>query len=1045
MSMACQLLPGDCQLLREQRYCFVVQAINAHGIAGPRRRSDGVQVCGPPTAGVVVEASSPVPQASALWGVHALTHHARVSLDDQAPVNQDLDYTYSNTLHVRWYGFSDDCALGIEAYTVSLLRFDVSAHGFAAANQDAWEQLNSTQILRGSPRVHSFELDVGGMYRVRVCGISLTKLEACAESDGVVYDTTPPTHGELCVRAASQWWCSNAKTASAADDVTAYVSELLLARASVSWPGFSDYESRIAGFSIAVGSAPGASDAHAWTNVGWSTSQALAPVLPVGALIYVSAICVNSVGLQSNLSIAVVVDSTAPVLPLQAFQLLPLLLSQTMQRNILYTNTTTPQLAVDLSQLIDPESPLVAVQVEIFDARASLRAVAAGNPRTTEGEVHLLDIGAGGVQVLSLGSLAHNARVSVLVIATNAAQLQSELHFSVQVDTAPPLNGNAMPCDAMGQPITGWPQNDTLYICFAGFSGSKSGLSHQRISLVGIISGGAPVEYSVPHSEHVQLTGLRLPCKDTLRITTVALSFAGVAATALTSELRMDCSPPENAVTHAGFTSALGQLPTVQTGRAQCSEPTDAVYGWWDGYADPQGNLTRYDMAVVLAEAWHSQGQLAVPKWTDVGLSRLVLLSTTGHATAPSAHLLVVRACNSMGLCSMGVASGQLLVITSMAPVGGEVLLGTSWPGGRVLNSAASAIASWLNFADPTMQVADLMPAGFAYAEGTALTYEACVGSSPYGCQAMPFTPTSSNTSWHADGLSLTCGSTYYVAVRATNCAGLQRTVASTGAKLCCEPPKAGVVTLLDSLGRPVLYVGESTANHTNVTWSGFSDGCSAVREYALSIEQVLDGAALWNSSVYEGSVLHAMLPGVVLSSLPEGAALAVVVTATSHAGLSTRAVGGFRVDRTPPVARGPVFNGDMQTTPCQSATTPFRASWEQVEDLESGVESIEWALGYWPHGEDLLAFTRVEGDDGNVVREWTPKPSRSNRGHVKYNAVVYSTLRVRNGAGDAALFSSPPMRIVATNCSASFMCLAPAALMVPMLPSMLPLVDTWM
>ena len=186
MTMACRLLPADCRLLRDHRYCFVVQAVNAHGIAGPRRRSDGVKVCGPPIAGAVLDVSTPVPQTSAFWGVHALTHHARVSLDDQAHFSQDLDHTLSNALRVRWHSFRDDCALGIELYTVTLLRFDVSAHGFAAAHEDAWEEVLSTQIQEGSPRVHSFDLSLEGMYRVRVCGISLTKLEACAQSDGVI-------------------------------------------------------------------------------------------------------------------------------------------------------------------------------------------------------------------------------------------------------------------------------------------------------------------------------------------------------------------------------------------------------------------------------------------------------------------------------------------------------------------------------------------------------------------------------------------------------------------------------------------------------------------------------------------------------------------------------------------------------------------------------------------------------------------------------------------------------------------------------------------
>ena len=226
------------------------------------------------------------------------------------------------------------------------------------------------------------------------------------------------------------------------------------------------------------------------------------------------------------------------------------------------------------------------------------------------------------------------------------------------------------------------------------------------------------------------------------------------------------------------------------------------------------------------------------------------------------------------------------------------------------------------------------------------LTYEACVGSTPFGCQAVPFTSTSSNTSWHADGLSLTCGSTYYVAVRATNCAGLQRTVSSAGAKLCCEPPRAGDVGLVDAMGQPLLYIGETAANHTHASWSGFSDACSGVREYVLSIEQVADGEVLWNSSSYEGHASHALLPWEMLGRLPEGVGLAVVVTATNHAGLSMRATGGFRVDRTPPV------------------TSPIRMRWPGSVNLQSFTSSsllcIPVSVHYvelrWPHWTDLVS-----------------------------------------------------------------------------------------
>jgi len=245
----------------------------------------------------------------------------------------------------------------------------------------------------------------------------------------------------------------------------------------------------------------------------------------------------------------------------------------------------------------------------------------------------------------------------------------------------------------------------------------------------------------------------------------------------------------------------------------------------------------------------------------------------------------------------------------------------------------------------------------------------------------------------------------------------------------------AGTVAMLDAANQPLRFIGESTANFTNVSWSGFADSCSGMREYVLSIEQSADGTSLYTSPAYESGTSHAALPSEVLHSLPEGVALSMVVTGISHVGMSVRASAGFSMDRTPPVSRGSAFNADMRNVACQSAASPFRTSWDEVEDPESGVVSIEWALGYWPQAEDLQPFTRVDGDYGSVLREWSPY-----RGRVLLDTIVYSTLRVRNGAGDTTLITPPPVRVVPSNCTASFVCLVPQA---PLGPSSLPLVAT--
>jgi hypothetical protein len=59
-----------CMLELGEEYCFTVQAVNAAGMLGERRRSNGVKLCGPPTAGTVTEIGPlPVPPESTFFGV----------------------------------------------------------------------------------------------------------------------------------------------------------------------------------------------------------------------------------------------------------------------------------------------------------------------------------------------------------------------------------------------------------------------------------------------------------------------------------------------------------------------------------------------------------------------------------------------------------------------------------------------------------------------------------------------------------------------------------------------------------------------------------------------------------------------------------------------------------------------------------------------------------------------------------------------------------------------------------------------------------------
>ena len=69
-------------------------------------------------------------------------------------------------------------------------------------------------------------------------------------------------------------------------------------------------------------------------------------------------------------------------------------------------------------------------------------------------------------------------------------------------------------------------------------------------------------EYAVQPSDLVQLTGLTMPCDVPVDISVVAVSFAGVGANAVTSQILVDCSPPKVDAATVGF----------KIGRASCRE-----------------------------------------------------------------------------------------------------------------------------------------------------------------------------------------------------------------------------------------------------------------------------------------------------------------------------------------------------------------------------------------------------------------------------------------------------------------------------------------
>ena len=318
----------------------------------------------------------------------------------------------------------------------------------------------------------------------------------------------------------------------------------------------------------------------------------------------------------------------------------------------------------------------------------------------------------------------------------------------------------------------------------------------------------------------------------------------------------------------------------------------------------------------------------------------------------------------------------------------------------RFLHRNAPLSGSWSGFSD----------------SASALSYEVCVGTTPFGCQLHAFAPAAEGTEWLAAGDGMQCGATYHLAVRATNCAGLSRTVASNGAKLCCSEPSVGSVRVVDTEGIEVAYVSNSSL--IRAEWSGFDGPCSSVREYTVTVHALSqDGEAVWRVVVDGASSSWVSIPPGVMSHLAHGATYHVVVRATSEAGLTSEAAqASLTVDLTPPSTVAVIDGRLPRDSSCIQAADKPTCSWVNVTDPESGIAELQVGIGSQPLDADLLAFATTS----HLAPSGAWQSALASDGT---DQLVYCILRITNHAGATTVASSNGARWL-SQCYAGVACL---------------------
>ena len=607
---------------------------------------------------------------------------------------------------------------------------------------------------------------------------------------------------------------------------------------------------------------------------------------------------------------------------------------------------------------------------------------------------------------LQCGAMYHLA-----VRATNCAGMQRVVaSVGARLCCDGPSGGSAQLVDALGAAQSYVGSLSATRLRWSGFGDGCSGVREYSVRLEDASDGSEVWSMASIGSGN---SSIELPSAvDTLvthggayRLVVRATSHAGLTSDSSASvAFGVDLTAPLARAVAVGWAHSADLTDNQQHSRCVPSS-VDSIQVSWMTTSDPESGILALRFG---SQRLHLNGSLAPAQWESVAQARSVdvALPTDG-----SSMQYAVEACNRVGLCN---ASGwsQSIRRVQAAPAAGvvNVLAAPTGASDGYLRMSAAWSGSWEAFA--------------AESGAQPVTYDVCVGTSPYGCQLIGFSSSGVNaTSWSLASSALPasrlqCGAMYHLAVRATNCAGMQRVVASVGARLCCDGPSGGSAQLVDALGAAQSYVGSLSA--TRLRWSGFGDGCSGVREYSVRLEDASDGSEVWSMASIGSGNSSIELPSAVDTLVTHGGAYRLVVRATSHAGLTSdsSASVAFGVDLTAPTITA---LHDGSATPvdltCQPAQSAPGCTWSGVNDQESGLRSLEWAMGTIAFASDVQNFTSVASTASTAaLGRWNPDEESTHRG-VSVGTTLYCTLRVTNGAGVVATISSDGVRLLESRC----------------------------
>ena len=850
------------------------------------------------------------------------------------PPGSNITKTFitNNSAAIYWEGSSDPES--------AILRCNISVVD-QAGDVKFMETSNSTS---GFMIIPENVLCVRGQYNISACCVNNANLASFSKSVFIV-DNTPPVQSGPVVTGIS------------CDGALHYQSDDKSIEGS--WPPFTDAESGIQRYYVAIGSQPYQDDIVGFENVYLATRIKRTDLtLSQGVVYYITVVAVNRAGLSTNISsLGLLIDKTPPLVD--------------------NADIIDGMHGADIDY-ISPDTVLSAHWERIADLESGIMQ-----------SVFCVGTKPLGCQIKPMTSIGRNVsftcpdciiqeemRLYVTVQVTNGAGLSETRHSDgMLLDVSPPLMGDVHD----GSHETGMDYNVVLgewniSMTWFGVEDDQSGIRSCKWT---IESNNGSIFYRDDISnnsiyEERNIFSLNQTYQNLLVITNATyfnvltcINRAGLQSTERSNGFQVRTIWPIPAVVRDGLTQGKDSAYLTSS---------KIVSANWDPFFDDESDpVVDYELAVGTLTDKES-----ILDFTSVGLRKIVEIDLVPGI--PDLEVLetgvtyytTIKATSLCGLSSMKRSNG--FIVDSNPPMQTELLVSH-----KVIDQIARTVeisVSWNGVRD---------------SESGISNSEYCLGTTPGSCQRDSI-PAGLSTFGTIGPFRPYPWVHYYVIVAVTNGAGLITVMSSRKLFFDTTPPSKGIV--IDGVGPDIDYMNYTSS--LSIQWKGIDDQESGIANCSWYL---IEQSASDNRTAFENDTVVLTQPveskGNLtrenLSLIP-GARYVSKITCSNNDGfISASFSDGVVVDVTSPsadlVRDGVSLSTDVEY---QSSTTVVEAVWSPFEDHESGISEYRWGLGTMPDDVSIVKFTSTGKDTTGRARNVT----------LSHGVRYYVTVEAINGAG---------------------------------------------